>query len=357
MNPVKNNKKIDILSENLSRRIVILDGAMGTMIQRLKLKEVDFRGKKFADHNTDVLGNNDLLNISNPDFIREIHAQYLEAGADIIETNTFNSNAISQSDYGLESYSYDLNYEGAKIAREIADDFSKNNNKKIRFVAGAIGPTNRTASISPKVDDPGFRNVIFDDLVKVYSESAKGLIDGGVDILLIETVFDTLNCKAAILSLNQLFETLDSSIPVMISGTITDNSGRNLSGQTSQAFWYSVRHAQPFSIGLNCAFGAQQLRPHLLELSRIADTFICAYPNAGLPNALGEYDETPKTTATFLQEWSRSGLINMLGGCCGTTPSHIKEIADSVVGIKPRAIPKIKPGLCLSGLEGFRLIK
>ena len=257
----------------------------------------------------------------------------------------------------MESYSYDLNYEGAKIAREIADDFSKNNNKKIRFVAGAIGPTNRTASISPKVDDPGFRNVTFDDLVKVYTESAKGLIDGGVDILLIETVFDTLNCKAAILSLNQLFATLDSSIPVMISGTITDNSGRNLSGQTSQAFWYSVRHAQPFSIGLNCAFGAEQLRPHLLELSRIADTFICAYPNAGLPNALGEYDETPKTTATFLQEWSRSGLINMLGGCCGTTPSHIKEIADSVVGINPRAIPKIKPGLCLSGLEGFRLIK
>jgi len=357
MRSIKNNKKINILRENLSRRIVILDGAMGTMIQTLKLKEADFRGKKFEEHETDVLGNNDLLNLTNPDFIKEIHAQYLKAGSDVIETNTFNSNAISQADYGLESYSYELNYEGAKIAREIADDFSKKDNKKIRFVAGVIGPTNRTASISPKVDDPGFRNVTFDDLVGVYSDSAKGLIDGGADILLIETVFDTLNCKAAIFSLNRLFETLNHFIPVMISGTITDNSGRNLSGQTSQAFWYSVHHAQPLSIGLNCAFGAEQLRPHLLELSRVADTFVCAYPNAGLPNALGAYDETPKMTAQFLQEWAKSGLVNMLGGCCGTTPSHIKEIADSVIGVKPRAMPKIKPGLCLSGLDAFRLIK
>ena len=303
------------------------------------------------------MGNNDLLNLTCPELIEEIHYQYLEAGADIIQTNTFNSNAISQADYNLEQYSYDLNYEGAKIARKIADNFSKNDNKKIRFVAGSIGPTNRTASISPKVDDPGFRNVTFDELVTVYSECAKGLIDGGADILLIETVFDTLNCKAAIFALNQLFVKLDSPVPVMISGTITDNSGRNLSGQTAQAFWYSIRHAQPFSIGLNCAFGAEQLRPHLSDLSRIADTFVCAYPNAGLPNALGEYDETPQMTAEFLREWANSGLINVLGGCCGTTPDHIKEIANSVVGIKPRKIPKIKPGLCLSGLDSFRLVK
>jgi 5-methyltetrahydrofolate--homocysteine methyltransferase len=339
------------LQEAADRRILILDGAMGTMIQSYKLDEAGYRGERFKDFKRDVKGNNDLLNLSQPAIIREIHDAYLGAGADIIQTNTFNSTTISQADYGMEGLVSELNRAGARIAREAADAKTAETPDRPRFVAGSLGPTNRTASLSPDVNRPGYRNTTFDELRAVYRDAAASLIDGGVDLLLVETIFDTLNAKAAIFGIEELFDERGERIPLMVSGTLTDLSGRNLSGQTIEAFWHSVRHAQPFTIGINCAFGAQQIRPHLASLAKVADAKICAYPNAGLPNAMGEYDEDPQTTAAFLKEWAESGLINIVGGCCGTTPAHIKAIAEAVAGIAPRALPEVPTVMRLSGLE------
>ncbi len=337
-----------------AKRILVLDGAMGTMIQALKLDEADFRGARFADWPSDLRGNNDLLILTKPDAIRDIHLAYLMAGADIVATNTFSSTTIAQADYGLEAFARELNVEGARIASEAAREAERRDGKP-RFVAGAMGPTNRTASISPNVSDPGFRAVTFDDLRVAYREAAEGLIEGGADILLVETIFDTLNAKAALYAIEEAFESSAKRLPVMISGTITDLSGRTLSGQTPQAFWHSVRHADPFSVGLNCALGAREMRAHLAEISRVADTLVCAYPNAGLPNEFGLYDESPEYMAEMVGEFARSGLVNILGGCCGTTPDHIAAIAAAVEGVPPRAIPTIEPRLRLSGLEPFTL--
>ncbi len=339
------------LQEASDRRILILDGAMGTMIQSYKLDEAGYRGERFKDFKRDVKGNNDLLNLSQPGIIREIHDAYLDAGADIVQTNTFNSTTISQADYGMEDLVSELNRAGARIAREAADAKTAETPDKPRFVAGSLGPTNRTASLSPDVNRPGYRNTTFDELRAVYRDAAASLIDGGVDLLLVETIFDTLNAKAAIFGIEELFDQRGERIPLMISGTLTDLSGRNLSGQTIEAFWHSVRHAQPFTIGINCAFGAQQIRPHLASLAKVADAKICAYPNAGLPNAMGEYDETPQTTSGFLREWAESGLINIVGGCCGTTPAHIKAIAEAVQDVAPRNVPEVPTVMRLSGLE------
>jgi 5-methyltetrahydrofolate--homocysteine methyltransferase len=336
-----------------AKRILVLDGAMGTLIQTLRLIEADFRGERFTDWPRDLRGNNDLLILTRPDAIRGFHLDYLRAGADIVETNTFASTSIAQADYGMETLAYELNREGARLAREAADEVTRETPDRPRFVAGAIGPTNRSASISPDVNNPGFRNVSFDDLVSAYSEAARGLIDGGADILLFETVFDTLNAKAGIVAAEEVFTEKGVRLPVMISGTITDLSGRTLSGQTPEAFWYSVRHARPLSLGLNCALGAKEMRAHIAELSRIADTLICAYPNAGLPNEFGEYDESPEAMAAMLGEFARAGLVNMVGGCCGTTPEHVRAIAAAIEGVPPRALPKIEPRMRLSGLEPF----
>jgi 5-methyltetrahydrofolate--homocysteine methyltransferase len=335
------------------KRILVLDGAMGTMIQALKLEEEEFRGARFDAWNREVRGNNDLLNLTRPDAIRAIHLAYLDAGADIIATNTFSSTAIAQADYGMEGIAYELNVAGARLAREAADVASKDGQP--RFVAGALGPTNRTASISPDVSNPGFRAVTFDDLRATYAEQARGLLDGGADILLLETIFDTLNAKAAIYAIEELFEQRGSRVPVMISGTITDRSGRMLSGQTPEAFWNSIRHAAPLSIGLNCALGAKEMRAHIAELARVADTLVCAYPNAGLPNEFGLYDESPEYMADLLGEFASAGLVNIVGGCCGTTPEHIAAIARAVEGKAPRALPQPPRYLRLSGLEAFTL--
>jgi 5-methyltetrahydrofolate--homocysteine methyltransferase len=324
------------LLQLLAQRILILDGAMGTMIQRHRLQEADYRGSRFADFGRDLKGNNDLLLLTQPQIIRDIHASYLDAGADILETNTFNSTAISQADYGLESLVHELNFEGARLAREVADDYTAKNPGKPRFVAGVLGPTSRTASISPDVNDPGFRNVSFDELVADYRVAIKGLTEGGADLLLIETIFDTLNAKAAVFAVEQFFEAAGRRWPVMISGTITDASGRTLSGQTTEAFWNSLAHAQPLSIGLNCALGPKELRQYVMEMSRVAECFVSAHPNAGLPNAFGEYDESPETMASMMREWGQSGFINIAGGCCGTTPEHIAEIARRVSAYRPR---------------------
>ena len=336
-----------------ARRILILDGAMGTMIQRLGLGEADYRGDRFADWPRDLKGNNDLLNITRPDAIRDIHAAYFAAGADIAETNTFNANRISLADYGMEELAREINLAGARLAREAAEAAATP--ERPCFVAGAIGPTNRTASLSPDVNDPGFRNVTFDDLREAYGEAVAALLDGGVDIILIETVFDTLNAKAALYAVDELFDRRGVRLPVMISGTITDLSGRNLSGQTAEAFWNSMRHARPFSIGLNCALGARQLRPYVAELARVADTRISAYPNAGLPNEFGGYDETPEEMRAELREWAEHGLLNIVGGCCGTTPEHIQAIAEAVAGLPPRPVPEVPKRLRLSGLEPFEI--
>jgi 5-methyltetrahydrofolate--homocysteine methyltransferase len=344
---------LDTLRKALRERILVLDGAMGTMIQAYKLQEADFRGERFKDNAQDLGGNNDLLTLTRPDIIAQIHREYLEAGADIIETNTFNSTAASQSDYKLEALSYELNFEAAKLARSVCDEFSTAD--KPRFVAGIVGPTSRTASISPDVNDPAFRNTSFDALVADYLVCAEGLIDGGTDILLIETVFDTLNAKAAIFAVQEYSKRIGREIPVMISGTITDASGRTLSGQTVEAFWNSVAHAKPISIGFNCALGATQLRPHIEEISGIANTFVSAHPNAGLPNEFGEYDQSAKEMAEIIEEFAKSGFLNIVGGCCGTTPMHIRAIADAVAHIAPRAIPDIKPACRLSGLEAFNI--
>ncbi|MFA5060165.1 MAG: methionine synthase [Candidatus Omnitrophota bacterium] len=345
------NKTEQVLRELLSKRILVLDGAMGTMIQEHKLTEKDFRSKRFSDHPCDVKGNNDLLTLTQPRIIKEIHEKYLEAGADIIETNTFNSNLFSMSDYQMESLVYELNFAGAKLAKEAAVSFSRKNSKKPRFVAGAIGPTNKTASLSPDVNNPGFRAVTFDQLVAAYAEQIRGLIEGGVDLLLVETVFDTLNCKAALFAIEDYFEKIGRRIPVMVSVTITDASGRTLSGQTAEAFWISIAHVRPFSVGLNCALGAPEMKPYLEDLSRNADVFISCYPNAGLPNAFGQYDHTPEFMAQVLGNFAKQKLLNIIGGCCGTTPRHIHAIARAVEHIEPRPIPSVEKYSRLSGLE------
>ena len=338
----------------LQQRILVLDGAMGTMIQALKLNEEGYRGARFDAWNREVRGNNDLLNLSRPDAVRDIHLAYFRAGADIVSTNTFSSTSIAQADYGMEGIAYELNQAGATLAREAATQAQKDDGRR-RFVAGALGPTNRTASISPDVANPGFRAITFDQLRLAYAEQARGLIDGGADLLLIETIFDTLNAKAAIFAISEICEERGVDIPVMISGTITDRSGRLLSGQTPGAFWNSVKHANPVTIGLNCALGAREMRAHVAELTRLADTFVCAYPNAGLPNEFGYYDESPAYMADLLGEFDETGLVNVVGGCCGTTPEHIEAIAKVVAGKTPRAIPELPRQLRLSGLESFTL--
>ena len=335
----------------LEERILVLDGAMGTMIQAHKLDEREYRGTRFADWPRDLKGNNDLLSLTQPGIIAEIHRAYLEAGADIIETNTFNSTAVSMSDYGMEGLAYELNREGARLARAAADEFEARERGRPRFVAGAMGPTNRTASISPKVHDPGFRNIGFDELARAYAEATHGLLDGGVDLLLVETIFDTLNAKAAVFGIQSAFEERGDRVPLMISGTITDQSGRTLSGQTPEAFWYSLMHAEPLIIGLNCALGGRALRPHVQELARVAPVFVSAYPNAGLPNEFGGYDETAEITAGVIHEFAQHGLVNVVGGCCGTTPAHIRAIADAVRGLPPRRPPELPHRCRLSGLE------
>src|ERR1700723_2725933 len=334
----------------LQQRLVMLDGAMGTMIQRHGLTEAQFRGERFADWRSDLRGNNDLLSITQPHIIASIHREYLLAGSDVISTNTFNSTAVSQADYGMQSLPGELNLEAARLARRIADEVSAETGQQ-RFVAGALGPTSRTASLSPDVNDPGFRNISFDELAAAYSEVTRALMAGGVDMILIETVFDTLNAKAALFAVRQVFDEAGRALPIIVSGTTTDASGRTLSGQTTEAFWNSIRHARPSVVGLNCALGGKQLRPHIEELSRIADTYVCAYPNAGLPNAFGEYDESPEQTAAILGEFAASGFLNMLGGCCGTTPEHIRAMVGAVAGIAPRRVPRIAPACRLSGLE------
>ncbi len=346
-----------LLHAQLKQRILILDGAMGTMIQTYKLTEADYRGVRFAGYGSDLKGNNDLLVLTQPQIIREIHAAYLEAGADILETNTFNATSIAMADYHMEGLVYEINLAAAKLARDTADEFEARNPAKPRFVAGVLGPTNRTASISPEVNDPGFRNTSFDQLVEAYTQAIAGLVNGGADILMVETIFDTLNAKAALFAIELYFETHQIQLPVMISGTITDLSGRLLSGQTAEAFWNSVRHVKPLSIGLNCALGAQDLRQYVEELSNISDTCVSAHPNAGLPNPLSEtgYDETPEAIATDLREWAASGLLNIVGGCCGTTPPHIKAIAEAVKDLPPRVIPEIEKKLRLSGLEALNI--
>ncbi|MEN9357177.1 MAG: methionine synthase, partial [Pseudomonadota bacterium] len=341
----------------LSQRILILDGAMGTMIQRHGLAEVDYRGARFADHGRDLKGNNDLLLLTKPEVIRGIHEEYLAAGADILETNTFNSTALSQADYALEPLVYELNFAGARLAREACDIYTAQTPHKPRFVAGVLGPTSRTASISPDVNDPGFRNVQFDELVADYLIAIRGLTDGGADLLLVETVFDTLNAKAALFAIEQFFETAGRRWPVMISGTITDASGRTLSGQTAEAFWNSLRHARPLTFGLNCALGANELRQYVAELSGLCDCFVSAHPNAGLPNAFGGYDETPEMLAASIREWAEAGIINVAGGCCGTTPDHIRVIAKSLEGLPPRRPAGLPQELRLSGLEPFNIGK
>ncbi len=342
------------LRQSASERILVLDGAMGTQIQNQKFSEADFRGERFKGWNHDLKGNNDLLVLTQPEAIRDIHLAYFQAGADIVETNTFSSTQIAQADYGMEALAYELNVVSAKLAREAAAIAQKADGCR-RYVAGAIGPTNRTLSISPDVNNPGFRAVTFDQVRESYAEQVKGLIDGGAEIILVETIFDTLNAKAAIVAIENVFREKGLRLPVMISGTITDLSGRTLSGQTTEAFWNAVRHAAPLTIGLNCALGAREMRAHIKDLSRVADTLVCAYPNAGLPNEFGMYDESPEATAEMLAEFADAGLVNVVGGCCGTTPDHIRAIAQAVAGKAPRQIPVIKPYLRLAGLEPFTL--
>jgi 5-methyltetrahydrofolate--homocysteine methyltransferase len=346
-------QRLQALHNAASRRIVLLDGGMGTMIQSYKPDEEAYRGARFQDHPRDLKGDSDLLVLTQPDMIREIHAAYFEAGADIATTNTFNANRISQQDYELQDVAREMNVAAARLAREAADEWTARTPDRPRFVAGSLGPTNRTASISPDVNNPGFRNVSFDELVDAYADQARGLIEGGADILMIETVFDTLNAKAAGFAILQVYDEMGVRLPLMVSDTITDLSGRNLSGQTVEAFWYSMRHLKPFSIGLNCSFGADQLRPSVFDLSKVADTLLSVHPNAGLPNEMGEYDEGPEEMAAKIEVWARDGLLNIVGGCCGTTPEHIRAIAEAVTPHAPRRVPEITPAMRLSGLEPF----
>lgn len=328
------------IQDILKDRILIIDGAMGTMIQRHSLTEADFRGEKFKDHGFPLKGNNDVLSITRPDIIKDIHRQYLEAGADIIETNTFSATTIAQADYHLEPFVYELNYQSAKIAKEVAEEFTRKDPAKPRFVAGAMGPTNKTASLSPEVSNPGFRAITFDQLAAAFKEQARALIDGGADLLLLETVIDTLNVKAALFAIQELFEEKGVEVPVMVSGTITDASGRTLSGQTTEAFLVSVSHVPLLSIGLNCALGASALRPYLQVLNQKSPFFVSAYPNAGLPNEFGQYDQTPDEMAAQVEEYLKEGLVNFLGGCCGTTPDHIRKIAELARNYTPRRVEK-----------------
>lgn len=333
------------IQECLNERILIIDGAMGTMIQQRKLDEADFRGEKYTNFHKDLRGNNDLLSITQPKIIQEIHTEYLDAGADIIETNTFSSTSIAQTDYDLQDIAYDLNIAAAACARMAVEEFNEKNPGSTKFVAGAIGPLNKTLSLSPDVNKPGFRSVSFDEVANAYYEQIHGLMDGGVDLLLVETIFDTLNAKAAIYAIKKYFVASGREVPIMISGTITDASGRTLSGQTLEAFYISVSHANPLSIGLNCALGAKEMRPHIEELSEIAGCYTSAYPNAGLPNAFGEYDEQPEETAHILEDWAREGFVNIAGGCCGTTPAHIRHIAEKVKQFKTRKLPALEKEL------------
>lgn len=345
----------EVLAACADKRILIMDGAMGTMIQREKLQEADYRGERFKDWHKDVKGNNDLLVLTKPSVIEKVHDAFLAAGADIIETDTFNATRVSMADYDMQDYAYEMNVEGAKLARRIADEWTAKTPDKPRFVAGAIGPMNQSLSVSPDVDNPGFRSVTFDQVMKSYKEQVEGLMDGGVDIILIETIFDTLNAKAAIFATQEVFEERGVTLPVFMSCTITDMSGRNLSGQTIEAFWHSVQHVKPFAVGLNCAFGAELLRPHAVTIAGIADTRVCVYPNAGLPNEMGEYDETPEVTAGLLKGWADEGILNIVGGCCGTTPEHIAAIADAVADNKPRDIPTIDRVMRLSGIDPVQI--
>jgi 5-methyltetrahydrofolate--homocysteine methyltransferase len=343
------------LSALLRERILVIDGAMGTAIQRDRPSEAGYRGERFADWPSDLQGNNDLLTITQPDIIATIHREYLDAGADIVETNTFNANAVSLSDYGMQDLAYELNLEAARLARRVADEVTARTPDKKRYVAGALGPTTRTASISPDVNDPGARNVSFDQLVAAYAEATNGLLDGGADLVVIETIFDTLNAKAAIFAVETVFEERGRRWPVIVSGTITDASGRTLSGQVTEAFWTSIRHVAPLAVGLNCALGAKEMRPYIAEMSRVADSFVSCYPNAGLPNAFGEYDETPDQTAAFIAEFAEAGYVNLVGGCCGTTPDHIAAIARAVEDKQVRKAHDVEPAMRLSGLEPFTL--
>ncbi len=329
------------IKEALQERILVIDGAMGTMIQRHKLTEEDYRGTRFANWHSDVKGNNDLLCITQPAIITGIHLQYLEAGADIIETNTFSSTSIAMADYDMQELAYELNVAAAKCVRDAIEQYkAKHPNSPEKFIAGSIGPLNKTLSLSPDVNNPGYRAVSFDEVVVAYTEQIRGLVDGGVDVLLVETIFDTLNAKAAIFAIKEYFRKIGQpELPIMISGTITDASGRTLSGQTLEAFYTSVAHAKPLSVGLNCALGAQEMRSHIEELAQIATCYTSAYPNAGLPNAMGEYDEAPHQTAHFIEEWAKNKFVNIVGGCCGTTPDHIKHMADHVRTIQPRNLP------------------
>ena len=351
---MKRSERIATLMGTLDERVMLLDGAMGTMIQGFALSEEDYRGERFADSRRDLKGNNDLLSLTRPEVIRDIHNSFLAAGADIIETNTFNSNEPSMADYGMEDLVAELNAASARLARECADAQTSKDGR-LRYVAGVLGPTNRTASISPDVNDPGFRNIQFDQLADTYEVAAVALIENGVDFVMIETIFDTLNAKAAIVGVKRAFRATRIELPVMISGTITDASGRTLSGQTTEAFWNSVRHVNPFMIGLNCALGAKELRQYVAELSRISETRVSAHPNAGLPNEFGEYDETPAEMAEVVGEFATSGLVNLVGGCCGTRPEHIAALRKAIDGAAPRAIPELPVRLRLSGLEPFNI--
>lgn len=340
----------EVIQSHLAQRILVLDGGMGTQIQQLKLDETAYRGERFADWGQDVKGNNDLLSLSQPDLVRDIHTAYLQAGADVVETNTFNSTAIAQADYGMQELVYELNKASAELARQACDEVATTD--RPRWVAGVLGPTNRTASISPDVNDPGFRNVSFDELVTAYLEALRGLEDGGSDLILVETIFDTLNAKAALYAIAEFFDGREA-MPVMISGTITDASGRTLTGQTTEAFYNSLRHADPLLFGLNCALGPDLLRQYVAELSRISEYHVSAHPNAGLPNEFGEYDLQPEEMAEQIREWAQSGLLNLVGGCCGTSPDHIAAIAQAVEGLPPRKLIQPDGRMRLSGLEPF----
>src|SRR4051812_17591861 len=339
------------LASLLAERILLLDGAMGTMIQRARLAEEDYRGERFRDWPKELRGNNDLLTLTRPELIRDIHVQYLRAGADIIETNTFNSTSIALADYAMEGLAREFNLAAARLASEVVREWERDHPGEARFVAGVLGPTNKTASISPDVNDPGFRAVTFDELVRAYGEALDGLLEGGIDLVLVETIFDTLNAKAALVAIDNTFEARGLRVPVMISGTITDASGRTLSGQTGPAFYNSMRHAKPIAIGLNCALGAKELRPYVEELAGLAETAVSCHPNAGLPNAFGEYDDTPESMGRQIGEWAKSGWLNIAGGCCGTTPEHIAAMKNALRGITPRPLPQHKPALRLAGLE------
>jgi len=352
---VTRSERIAKLHQVARERVLILDGAWGVMIQKRGLAEADYRGERFANHPSDLKGNNDLLCITRPDIIADLHDQYFAAGADISETNTFSATTIAQADYDTGDAVRDINFEGARIAREAADRWTAAEPHKPRFVAGSVGPLNKMLSMSSDVNDPGARLVTFEEVYQAYREQMIALHDGGVDLFLVETITDTLNCKAAIKAILDLQDEGYEPLPIWISGTITDRSGRTLSGQTAEAFWNSVRHAKPFAVGFNCALGAELMRPHIAELARVADTLVSAYPNAGLPNAMGEYDEEPHQTAHELHEWAEHGLVNILGGCCGTTPDHIRHVADAVKGLHPRQIPERPKAMRLAGLEPFEL--